>query len=103
MIDTLAFYTEQVGFDAAELERDIIAEQLQKDVVGLPSLLHYPAFSLTSYVQLEVSGKLHLRIADKVGYIPTNESNFKLTFPSTSSHTYLHPLRRRATECIDCP
>lgn len=101
MIDTLEFDTEQVGFDAAELERDIIAERLQKDVVSLLFSLRYPAFSLTSYLQLEVSGKLHLRIADKVGYRPTNQPFYKLISLCTSSHTHLRLLRRRAIGCID--
>jgi len=29
-------YTEEVGFDAADLDRDIIAERLQQDVVSFP-------------------------------------------------------------------
>ena len=36
-------YTEEVGFDAADLDRDIIAERLQQDVVSFP--FRFPSFT----------------------------------------------------------
>lgn len=64
--------TDDAAFDAADLDRDLIAERLQQDVVRRLSPARVsrvaPLTSLppVAFSQLEHSGKLHLNIADSV-------------------------------------
>lgn len=65
--DLCCFRPDDGGFDAADLDRDLIAERLQQDVVRPSFFIHPLSFHIDPFpFQLEHTGKLHLNVADSV-------------------------------------
>lgn len=76
---------DEVGFDAEEIDKDLIAERLQEDVVCTLSNLRTALSRFLIAPQAETKGRLYRRIANTLDFSSAIETPFRTQCSSTTS------------------
>ena len=76
---------DEVGFDAEEIDKDLIAERLQEDVVCRLSKCTLLLARILTALQAETKGRLYRRIASTLDFSSATETLFRTRSSTTTS------------------